>query len=782
MSSSINTNNRRAAAYRQPVPINRQAAENSASKNRARNHKQNKNDTTHGINANRRRPPKAGRQATKSAPTTTHDRPDGQRGNRWLGAKFDEWYMPPVAENPASRARSRRAPTVSEYRHTEHGGPVDFVAAAQHNLAYRRMYHLPESVLIAVIRLLDAVSFECLRRTARRFLRLVYVCRGAVMAGFYPWPVSKPLDLARRQDLLYILARDAYCADCRAARWARNWRARVLATTRAYLHCSACRCEHPACFFTPQQRTACRARRTCVGKTGYVRLCTHETVSWFQLQAVAQKNEPNTTVSYVLAQCRDKSRARPCRQPWTSSFSAANWMPAKHPAQPTLSVEIDPSKRTLTLVLAWSPHLELRRPGGPALTPRTLNERLASLREQQSRFTCPETTPGLKVERRLFDPNGCDCLRFPGLGQLGRAWTRSPVAAKYKRSSTVTRLAALVGAQQQQQTDKSTRCRRLETALAAQHAARVRSLHSRYDSSVTALPCRRGGECLQLNYCTRVQLREGSNVKLARLTWAWFMAIDPESYRITEDMDGFGVYWCRDKACRNFWQYTQSRLRPFFSEHDCSLCPCRGISPARASSIASVSENRELVETTREPEGEGKGGRTPRLTAGKAPGKGADSKTSGLVMGPGADEAAVEGERVKRDSAAEEARELGGVGGAAVEGEGAKRDSTAEEARELGGAGGTAATMLANGRGCRRWRSRGRYHSRKVRMRARVAMASMAHSTLLGSEIPRSSTSFSWWCRSSMQLPLFQGQVSLSLGQLPLFQGQVYIIMPLKGG
>ncbi|KAK3361681.1 hypothetical protein B0T24DRAFT_113075 [Lasiosphaeria ovina] len=497
--------------------------------------------------------------------------------------------MPPVAENPASRARPRRAPTVSEYHHTERGGPVDFVAAAQHNLACRRMYHLPDSVLIAVIRLLDTVSVECLRRTARRFLRLVSVCRGAAIAGFYPWPVSKPLNLARRQELLFVLARDAYCADCRAARWARNWRARVIATTRTYLHCSACRCDHPACFFTPQQRTACQARRSCVGKTGYVRLCTHEAVSWSQLQAVAQEKEPKTAASYVLAQCKDKSRARLCRRGWISSLSPANWIPAKHPARPTLSVEIDPSKRTFTLVLAWSPHLELRRPGGPALTPRTLNERLASLREQQARFTCPENSPGVKVERRLFDPNGCDCLRFPGLGQLGGAWTRSPMAAKYKRvmasrldsagclldqSSTVTRLAALVDAQQQQQTDKSTRCRRLETALAAQHAARVRSLHHRHDSSVTALPCRRGGECLQLNYCTRVQLGKGSNRKLVHLTWAWFMAVDPESYRITEDIDGFGVYWCRDRSCRNFWQYTQSRLRPYFPEYDCSrACP-----------------------------------------------------------------------------------------------------------------------------------------------------------------------------------------------------------------
>ncbi|KAK3361682.1 hypothetical protein B0T24DRAFT_691666, partial [Lasiosphaeria ovina] len=210
----------------------------------------------------------------------------------------------------------------------------------------------------------------------------------------------------------------------------------------------------------------------------------------------------------------------------------------------------------------------------------------------------------------------------------------------------------------------------------------------------------------------------------------------------------------------------ENKKYPLYSS--VQVCPCRGISPARPSSIASVSETRELVETTREPEGESKGGGSPRLTAGKAPGEGADSELSRLVKGPEEDAAAVDVERAKRDSAAEEARELGGAGGTAkvgkTPGRGPEADvlrldggaTTGSEANDwapstvAGGRGGPVAAMLAGGRGCRRLGSRGQSHARTTRMRPRAEKASIAHSTLLGSEIPRSSTSVSWWCRSFM--------------------------------
>ncbi|KAH6693979.1 hypothetical protein F5X68DRAFT_199995 [Plectosphaerella plurivora] len=36
---------------------------------------------------------------------------------------------------------------------------------------------------------------------------------------------------------------------------------------------------------------------------------------------------------------------------------------------------------------------------------------------------------------------------------------------------------------------------------------------------------------------------------------AWCQALDPESYKLMDDEESFGVYWCRTPGCLNYHGY-----------------------------------------------------------------------------------------------------------------------------------------------------------------------------------------------------------------------------------
>ena len=45
------------------------------------------------------------------------------------------------------------------------------------------------------------------------------------------------------------------------------------------------------------------------------------------------------------------------------------------------------------------------------------------------------------------------------------------------------------------------------------------------------------------------------------MSWAWCQALDPDSYNLADDEETFGVLWCRQKGCKNYYRYI--RKAPF---------------------------------------------------------------------------------------------------------------------------------------------------------------------------------------------------------------------------
>jgi hypothetical protein len=113
----------------------------------------------------------------------------------------------------------------------------------------------------------------------------------------------------------------------------------------------------------------------------------------------------------------------------------------------------------------------------------------------------------------------------------------------------------------------------------AEHWGRMRSSLAKGGSpdgfhlEVNALPCKGGAECLELRYMTMARL-DGKDGHLRHMPSNWYLMLDPRSCEVTQDKDGFGVYWCEDRRCRNYWQYARSRWRPFLRNDDyIRACP-----------------------------------------------------------------------------------------------------------------------------------------------------------------------------------------------------------------
>lgn len=35
---------------------------------------------------------------------------------------------------------------------------------------------------------------------------------------------------------------------------------------------------------------------------------------------------------------------------------------------------------------------------------------------------------------------------------------------------------------------------------------------------------------------------------------SWYLSLDPDSYGLTRDAEGYGVYWCREPECCNYYR------------------------------------------------------------------------------------------------------------------------------------------------------------------------------------------------------------------------------------
>lgn len=487
-----------------------------------------------------------------------------------------------------SRTSSELPPSYSElFPHLSPPCNMDpLIEAMCHNQAITRvprLPRLPDDVLRAVIQNLDNIGVECLRRVSRKFTPL---CDEEILTRprtFQPrskhkdfggpsaWPrfevfsgLWKDSAADERQRLLQLLARDWYCEGCREAREAPDWDRRVEKLTR-YLYCHPCNAEHPACLFSAQQRHSPARRRRCIAHEGYIRLCQHNEgiVRWSEISRIRQRlKEGVKKKKHYEIRCKDISHVVPCAHTGTQRSGQRIFDPDCDDfyciERPTPRLSVKDSK----IWMYWTAHLPVESNGGP-LSAVGLRSHIAEIRESGGRFLYPAITFTRDVpEMRCFDPNDCDCVLLEGQENVDMGFGSSLNSKRVcrlnasrrlyplSRSSSSWSAAALVDGIRRLVLKHEWEFRRKCGSSPKRHRARLdfNSSSGPGRSDVECWPCHAGDSCLVLDY-TRV-LDIGCDGAIGA---QWYRALDSDSYNLTEDEEGFELYWCRQNKCRNYY-------------------------------------------------------------------------------------------------------------------------------------------------------------------------------------------------------------------------------------
>lgn len=458
------------------------------------------------------------------------------------------------------------------------------VEAMWHNQAISPLPRLPDNVLKAVIQNLDGCSVECLRRVSRRFTPLCdeeiltrphtfqprVRSQMKIRGGPFAWPrfevFSGPWSSSaagERQRLLQLLARDWYCEGCREARAAPDWDRRVERLT-SYLYCHSCNAEHPACLFSAQQRRSSTILRQCIAHEGYFRLCQHDEgiVRWSEISRIRQRLDEGVEDEddYELS-CEHISHFVSCARTRTHRSGQTVFYPGcDDPGcieRPSPTLQVAGSK----LWLYWTAHLPVPSNDQP-LAASDLRSRIAKIRERCGRFLYPDVAyTGNLPEMRCFDPNDCDCVLLEGQEEVEMRFdsllhsktvcrlNTSRRLYPLRRSSSLGFAPSLVGGIRRLLLTHKWRFRRECGASRKRHRARLdfNPLTGPGKSDIQCWPCHAGNSCLVLDYHRLLII--GCDGAIGA---QWYQALEPESYNLTEDEEGFGVYWCRQKECRNY--------------------------------------------------------------------------------------------------------------------------------------------------------------------------------------------------------------------------------------
>ncbi|KAG8158140.1 hypothetical protein KVR01_011901 [Diaporthe batatas] len=472
------------------------------------------------------------------------------------------WAPPTLSESWPGHGRAwQRGPGPSA-SHSEHELDDPIVAAARHNQT-RPLLRLPDRILIGIIKRLDPVDVECLRRVSRRFpppAAKVMVSREPasknliLSRGPFPWPLlaeafSAAEFTAARRRLLLRLDQDRYCSVCKTARRAPDWLSRVY-KLRTYHWCSGCEGFHPACLFSAAQRRRQSPERKCVAREGYIRICGHKDgiVRWSDVVDIFERERGPDPPAFNGRRCLDISHRTACGEARVGEHAGQHMeAPDDYDEFPPIHIarHLDSSRRLEeSLVTSWSPHVPLGRLGEWPPTASTLRRRLGELSDNAGRFMTLTAQPQMLElhELRCFDPNGCDCVYFEGSEDVDWRPYRPIQQERIERGN-------LDGATSKCYFDPAKRLlaspRRhrslsseptpgpkpdAEKCLVAErvpHRARVRFLHR--DSM-------HGPGDLIERYIVNRLPADGFN----DIPESWYQSLDPDSYGLTTDADGYG--------------------------------------------------------------------------------------------------------------------------------------------------------------------------------------------------------------------------------------------------
>lgn len=452
------------------------------------------------------------------------------------------------------------------------------ITASRHNAKNSPLVRLPKTVLVMVFGLLDACSFECLRRASADLACIADLYQQGqteypYLACNIPRPRSWPrpaLTANYKTRFLQLLDRDRYCAGCRKAREAPNWELRV-EKLRKYLYCSGCRVEHPACLFAMPQRRREDSDRVCIGHKGFLRLCDHDEgrITWRRFKFLHEQLHfaPNKQDQMIV--CPHESHVVSCKtlrekETSTETSSIPNLRPidcGDRPAHRTcndctrpLLCAVRNYKEVSSTVMRWTAHLDTGDETS-AITRQYLVERLAELSRSGGRFLCPPIGPGQSIESRCFDPKRCDCIFMKGRCNekiyplhVGIGWLEKETRAHLGVPGSF----------------PSSRPWSSCHIWPLQHKS-TRPFATSYNKggldnvSVYIRPCHTGQRCLAVDY--RREWKPEHNISNDVMGPSWFHSLDHDSYGLKCDAESYQICWCREEQCLNFYGYMRGFSR-----------------------------------------------------------------------------------------------------------------------------------------------------------------------------------------------------------------------------
>ncbi len=218
------------------------------------------------------------------------------------------------------------------------------------------------------------------------------------------------------------------------------------------------------------------------------------------------------------------------------------------------------------MILRWSVHLSMTPTPDGQFTAAELARRIKELGKRGAQFICPQVKPGHVAGARLFDPNSCDCLLYEGRELT--AWDRPPLSSPPPSKPDCRQDPGLrLG-----RNDRSKEAPNKTCKVGFSHKRNGcfidnADVKDSYGSRTEVRACPNGKSCLQMSYVSFHNLITDEDGMLRRMCDRWYLALDPDSYRLTDDREGFGVYWCKAKGCRNYYRFNHSRLGPFLKDH-----------------------------------------------------------------------------------------------------------------------------------------------------------------------------------------------------------------------
>lgn len=310
-------------------------------------------------------------------------------------------------------------------------------------------------------------------------------------------------------------------------------------------------------------------RRLCIAYEGYLRICSHKEgiVRWSDVLDHKSKSGRPKDSGLVPMQCKDSSHIVLCQG--TTMGTMENRSTLDPGCRVAMCQEyIYPSFQLWDnkICLDWTAHMPLGRTEWP-ITAAALRPRLSELRNDVGRFICPPLAPGKGMdlpELRCFDSNSCDCilfedsqnvLEFNDGGHTDHRKCIFPIEGLSQQSLEL-------GVEQANKCEFEARRHeswRRDTAT---------GIYGPGEPNIGAQSCHSGTRCLVIRYSRSLDVSSDMEINPH-----WYQVLDPDSYSLTADRDGLGVYWCRQQQCRNYCGRTPGFSSIIYGRDYSRRCP-----------------------------------------------------------------------------------------------------------------------------------------------------------------------------------------------------------------